>query len=198
MRSTARLAVITILACIGARAARAQQMSPIARGGWILGGAANISRSHDDVSDLSTTSMAVAPYVLRFVASRLAVGGGVTLGYSSGGGNHETVIEVGPSARYFFGDLAGKTFPFVSATIQPGWSRNGGDIVVGNNRVATHEGLDQLLIDGSVGVTHTIASNVGLTGEAFWSQNKTSGDNSFPDRTMSNYGLRFGFTIFAR
>jgi hypothetical protein len=79
MRSTARFAAMTILACLAVSTARGQQTSPIAAGGWILGGSANVSHSHDDLSDLSSTSVGLSPYALRFVAPRLAVGESVTL-----------------------------------------------------------------------------------------------------------------------
>jgi hypothetical protein len=97
-----------------------------------------------------------------------------------------------------FGDLTGKTFPFVSATVQPEWTHEHGSFTVGGNHVENDTRLTELLMEGSVGITHIITSNVGVTGEAYWSENKTGGGGSIPDRTTSNYGLRFGFTIFAR
>lgn len=80
------------------------QSTPVSRGSWLMSGSAGFSRSRDDFSDQTSTSVSASPTALMFVASRFAIGGTVSGGYSKSDNNRFTSYGIGPSARYYFSD----------------------------------------------------------------------------------------------
>lgn len=174
---------------------RAQQTSPLAQGSWIIAGSAGFSSSHVDGSDQSVTSFHLSPTALTFVQTRLAIGGLAALGYSSGANGHFTTYGLGPSARYYFGDLAGQLFPFVSASVFPVWTKSSNvSAGVSTSDVTTR----YLTFDGSVGLTRLVATHVGLTGEAYYTHLDTKVDLGSTNNIRGSYdvGLRLGLTVF--
>src|SRR4051794_39707087 len=84
-----------------ASTARAQHQSPIDAGGWIIGGSAGLSWSHDGGTGVgSSMSAQLAPTALRFVQRGLAVGGTVIVGYNTFNNGHTYSLGLGPSVRY--------------------------------------------------------------------------------------------------
>lgn len=184
---------------LGATTLTAQQKSPIGKGGWIVGGSAGLS--HTDDSGTGTTNVAFAPFGLYFFAPRLALGGTLDLAYGSsslaGNDTHDTFVGAEPTIRYFFGDPAGKLFPYLNASIGPSWDRFKVDGGPAGGEQTSH-GLD---ITGSAGLMQMLSTHVGLTGELFYTHVHQSTDVSSTTastitRNRSTYGIRFGFSAF--
>jgi hypothetical protein len=177
-----------------------QKPSPIDRGSMIIGGTASLSRQHENESDATATLVLAQPTTLVFIAPRLALGGTITVGYSSFMGGHTTTYGVGPSARYYFGDPAGKLFPFLSASVLPQWDRQH----INESDASAGEPLDQtmrlLALDGALGLTCLVATHVGVTGEAYYTHSEFTANSVLANRTQTSYtyGLRFGITAFVR
>ncbi len=166
------------------------QSSPLATGTMIVSGSAALERTTVQGNNVSTTAINIAPSVQWFISPHLALGGSVMLGYSSSGDAHSSTLGIGPSARFFFNESA-PWLPFVSATVAPTWgsSRNGSSASV------DHSGLS---LDDSLGITRMMGSGVGFTGEAFYTDRKTSQDvgSTSTTQTVTDFGLRFGVTAF--
>jgi hypothetical protein len=181
---------------MGAATLGAQQKSPIGKGGWIVGGSAGLSHTNNDGGP-GTTNLALAPFGLYFFAPRLALGGTVSLAYAStsvaNADSHDSFVGIEPTIRYFFGDPAGKLFPYLNASIGPSWESF--HIDNGNNNDQTVHGLD---VTGSAGLMQMLSTHVGLTGELFYSHQHRSTDfgTSSSTNNRSSYGLRFGFSAF--
>lgn len=182
---------------LGASGAFAQSASPVAHGSWLVGGSATISHNSTDGGP-SVTNVSFAPFGLYFAADRLGLGGTLGIGYASGhsggGDSHDTFIGIEPTIRYFFGDPAGKLFPFVNASVGPSWERlriEGG----GSSQEGTTHGLD---FTGSVGLTRMLATHVGLTGELYYTTRHRSTDvgATTAKQDSQSYGVRFGFDAF--
>jgi outer membrane protein W len=194
MCAVAQLAVAPL---VFARA-NAQQSSPIGQGSWIISGSAGLSRNHDDATDQTATFARLSPTGLLFVRPRLAIGGALTLGYSSTPAASFMAIGLGPTARYYFGDMTGQLFPFLSVAVIPVWQES--------NAKNTFNGLPGLsdatnriiTMDGSVGLTRLVATHVGLTGEAYYTRvdNKIDVGSNSQTRNSFDVGLRFGITVF--
>jgi hypothetical protein len=94
--------------------------------------------------------------------------------------------------------------PFVSATVQPSWTKGHFDVLTitgtGTSTTSTIDAtIHSTTIDGSFGLTRLLATHVGLTGEAYYTNNHLSDDTpNARARTTSDYGVRFGLTIFVR
>jgi hypothetical protein len=186
------LAGVLVAASIVSSPAVAQS-SPIGKGSWIIGGSAGINSQHVSGNDQSVTSVSLAPSALYFVSPGLALGGSVILGYSDNPQVSSKSFGVGPSVRYYFGDKAAKTLPFLSATVEPVWQSNDPKSSTGQSTSSTN-----LLIEGTVGLTHLVASHVGITGEAYYDHLEFSSDRGdiHVDQSSYAFGLRFGITAF--
>ena len=178
--------------------ANAQQSSPIGQGSWIISGSAGLSRNHDDATDQTATFARLAPSGLLFVRPRLAIGGALALGYSSTPVVSYLTIGLGPSVRYYFGDMSGQVFPFLSAAVIPVWQESNA-----KNAASGLPGLADatnriISFDGSVGLTRLVATQVGLTGEAYYTgiDNKIDVGSNSQNRKSYDLGVRFGITVF--
>jgi outer membrane protein W len=187
------LAGVLISASIVSSQALAQG-SPIGKGSWIISGGASASSQHNNGTDQSTTSLSLAPSALYFVRPGLALGGAVSLGYFDGSIGTTKSFGIGPSIRYYFGDAAAKTFPFVSATIAPAWLWTDPK----NSSTARSTSQHSLEAEGTIGLTHLVATHVGITGEAFYQHQSFDTDIGTVHATQSSYafGVRFGITAF--
>jgi hypothetical protein len=192
MKVRRSLLAMTIMGA--ASAAAAQQPSPVDKGVWIIAGSAEVSRSHDASADVTITSAQFSPSALRFVVPRLAIGASAAAAYSGDSHSHLSTLGLGPSARYFFGDQSARVLPFVSASIFPTWQQSHTSIA---GVIVTDGSARTIVADGSLGLTDMLVPNVGLTGEAYYSHSATHVDESSSrDLSFSNYGLRFGLTVF--
>jgi len=191
---SSRLALGLLLAAAPAFA----QSTAVSKGSWIISGSAGFSQSHDDLSDQTQTFVNASPTALMFIASRFAVGGTVTAGYSKAGSSKFTSFGVGPSARYYMGDSSSKWLSFVSASVFPQWGSS--KLTTFVNGVATPVDIDQtnLAMDASLGLTRLLVTHVGVTGEAYFTRVKRSATNggTTNDFTTNSFGLRFGLTAF--
>lgn len=180
---------------LSATALSAQQTSPIGKGGWIVGGSAGLSHTTNEGGG-SSNSVSLAPLGLYFFAPRLALGGTLDLAYASstvqGSDAHDSFVGIEPTIRYFFGDPAGKLFPFLNASIGPSWDHFHVENSVNDQTV---HGLD---LTASAGLMQMLSTHVGLTGELYYAHAHRSTDLGPVTSTSnrSNYGLRFGFSAF--
>lgn len=185
-------------ASLGSIPANAQQSSPIGQGSWIISGSAGLSRNHDDATDQSSTFARLSPTGLLFVRPRFAIGGALALGYSSRPGASFSTFGLGPSARYYFGDTGGQLFPFLSAAVIPVWQKS--HVTTASNGLPGLSDATNRIIsfDGSAGLTRLVATHVGLTGEAYYTQINNTVDlgSTSQDRKSYDVGLRFGITVF--
>ena len=202
------LAVYAVVAAgsMMASAAHAQQSafpssSPISAGRWIIAGSAALSSSHDETNNQTVTSARLSPSGLVFVRPRLALGGTATGSYFNSSGSSSTIFGLGPSARYYFGDPAGQLFPFVSASVAPQWQRvhpKNAVVVAGTTISSPDLTARTIAIDGSLGLTRLLATNVGVTGEAYYTHlgTKVTSGSTAPAHNTHDLGLRFGLTVF--
>jgi len=181
---------------IGATSSFAQQKTAVSHGSWLVGGTAGLSHTH---ASGSTTIISVQPLGLYFVADRLALGGTVDLSYASTSAGtadfHDTGIGAEPTIRYFFGDLTGKTFPYLNAAVGPSWQRTKAENNGTGSGEQTTTGLD---LTGSAGVMQMLATHVGLSGELYFTHRHRSSDVGAATlkSNSDSYGLRFGFNAF--
>jgi hypothetical protein len=175
----------------------AQAKSAIGHGSWLVGGTADLA--HSNAGGNSTTAATFQPFGLYFVADHLGIGGTLSLGHvSTDAGateSHDTAIGAEPTIRYFFGDLAGKLFPYLNAAIGPSWDKLKFE---GNGSTSGEETTTAVEFTGSAGVMRLLASHVGLTGEVYYTHRHRSSDvgNATLKANSDNYGLRFGFNAF--
>lgn len=190
------LACAAVAVAIGASSSFAQQKTAVSHGSWLVGGSAGVSHSN---AGSSATTISFAPFGLYFVADRLALGGTLDLAYastSSGGAEfHDTFIGAVPTIRYFFGDLSGKTFPYLNAAVGPSWLRTTAENNGTSNGAQTTTGVD---LTASAGVMQMLATHVGLSGEAYYTRRHRSSEVGSTTVKSNNdtYGLRFGFNAF--
>ena len=178
--------------------ANAQQSSPIAQGSWIISGSAGLSSNHDESTDQTATSIHLSPTGLMFVRPRLAIGGTLSLGYTSTKQASYSTVGLGPSVRYYFGDMAGQLFPFISASVIPVWAKSDVKLPI-NGFLPLSDATNHIItFDGSLGVTRLVATHVGLTGEAYYTrmQNHFDAGSTTTNRNSYDVGLRFGITVF--
>jgi hypothetical protein len=186
------------LLLIGAPAFAQERSTAVSRGSWIISGSAGFSRSHDDLSDQTSTSISASPTALMFVASRFAIGGRLTGGYSKSGSFKSTSYGLGPSARYYLGDSASKWLSFLGASVFPQWGTSKVSSVT--NGVVTPVDVDatDLAMDASLGLTRLLVTHVGVTGEAYYTRiNRSSTSRGTTNDFNTNaFGVRFGLTAF--
>ena len=186
------LAGLVVAASIVSSPATAQG-SAVGKGSWIIGGSAGVSSQKADGADGSTTVISLAPSALYFVSPGVAIGGAVSLGYFNNPQSSATSFGIGPSIRYYFANRAGKTLPFVSATIAPTWqSTDPKSSTVANT--SSHN----LEIEGTIGFTHLLVPQIGITGEAYYDHLSFDSDRGDFHATQDSYaiGVRFGITAF--
>jgi hypothetical protein len=162
--------------------------SPAHTGGWILGGSGSFSVIPTPSNELG---LSLSPNALVFVMPRLAVGADAVLALTHNDSGHSNTLGVGPTARFFIDDLSNRVLTFLSASVVPEWQD-----VWQNGRAFNERALT---LDGSFGATFLMASHVGLTGEAFVAHTETrTTDSGLPSSVggTSQYGVRFGFTVF--
>jgi hypothetical protein len=193
------MAAQVLAASFVSASANAQQSSPIGQGSWIIGGSAGLSSNHDDATDQTATSVRLSPTGLIFVRPRLAIGGALTLGYSSSSNASFKTYGLGPSVRYYFGDMAGQLFPFVNASVMPIWQKSNVKSVVNGLPISPSDATNRILAyDGSIGLTRLVATHVGLTGEAYYARLRSTIDagSTTTHRNSYDVGMRFGITVF--
>jgi hypothetical protein len=140
------------LALALASAPLAAQSHAIDRGSMILSGGAQFSGHEYDDDDGWSTFAFLNPSVQYFVTRGLALGGQLSAGRSSGGGNTYYTIGIGPAASYYFGAPEETLHPFVSASLFS--TRSDGE------STSTYQ--------GSVGLMKLISPSVGLDASLFY------------------------------
>lgn len=167
----------------------AAQRGPTDKGSILVSGAASISRSEVDVSDVETevTRFSLNPNLLFFVIPQLAVGGEFSYSRSSVDDNDSSAWSLGPAARLFFSDVRSTALPYVGAGFAFGSADNGS-----NN----DSGL--FAVSGVAGVAWMVSRQVGITSEVFLQRSTIDipqGSTEIKQKQL-DYGLRFGFAAF--
>ena len=184
------------LECLTALPTTAQQGVPLHTGEWLIDGAANASRQHDQSSDETRSAFVVSPTGLVFATPHFALGASATLGYFTQTSGHSFSYGIGPRARYYLGGAA-TWLPFISGAVIPQWETTHQSASIGG---ATPDLTSRLLmLEGSLGVTRLVATHVGITGEAYYQHESLDVDlnaTSSPTDRSYNFGLRFGLSVF--
>ena len=161
--------------CSARHTLAAQQKSPIGKGSWLVGGSAG----HRRTLTQSARRRAYRSRRSAFTSSRRAwpLGGTLDLRVRVIASAQTTIRTprssgIEPTIRYFFGDLPGKLFPYLNASIGPSWEKFKIDGATVGGEQTTH-GLD---ITGSAGLMQMLSTHVGLTGELFYTHAHQSTD----------------------
>lgn len=172
--------------------------SPVSKGGWVVDGNASFSRTSSDASNNAQTSFSVTPTALVFVASRIAIGGSLGLGYAKNGDFKSSSFAVGPRAQFYLGDTASQWLPFVSGSVLPQWASSRTTAAISGTPTVVESDSFGLTLDASLGLTRLLASHVGATGEAYYTRRnaETESRGVSTDFTTNSFGLRFGLTVF--
>jgi hypothetical protein len=165
--------------------------APTERGSRIIGGTASVSHTSGGGG---STGISVSPSLLYFLADRVALGGGVGLGYSDHDNGSTTSWRLGPEVRFYFGASTSKTLPYIGAAVQVGSSSSDIDDGPGSGSLdASFWGLE-----GVAGLTFMISRQVGIAGEAFVQRDEQTLETALADVTTNatRFGLRFGIAAF--
>lgn len=165
--------------------------APTDRGSRIIGGTASVSHTSGGGG---STGISVSPSLLYFLADRVALGGGVGLGYSDHDNGSTTSWRLGPEVRFYFGPSGSKTLPYLGAAVQVGSSSSDSDAgPVPVNLDTSFWGLE-----GVAGLTFMISRQVGIAGEAFIQRDEQTSETSLSEvtRATTRFGLRFGIAAF--
>lgn len=167
------------------------QTHPLDRGAYLLGGTLGFVSLGGDLYATPTedrqTAFAFQPKAEAFLFPRVTIGLFAALDrFSYEDDARIRVFTIGPKASYYFGDPAGRLFPFLS--LGAGYS------------AATLEYPDGSEDDGpgfaavlSGGAAYLVSGQVALTGEAF-SQIARYGGETFDG--ANKLGLRLGVAYF--
>ena len=180
----------------------AAQAQPYAvdHGSWIVGGSASFTSQGGNDGD-RTTSVLLNPSAQFFVLPGLAVGGTLSLSYTSDDLFSTTGLGIGSAVSYYFGRGERTVYPFVSASLSiSDFSFKADGDQVGSNIDVSTTGTT---FDLSGGVTLMVAKNIGLTGEIFYLQQnlRSTGDEGSEiffgtDFDVDMFGLRLGIAAF--
>ena len=176
------------------------QTYAVDQGSWIVGGNASLTSQGGDDAD-RTTSVLLNPSAQFFVLPGLAVGGTLSLSYTSDDLFSITSLGIGSAVSYYFGRGERTVYPFVSASVSISDVSLKSDGDAGSSTIdLTTTGTT---FDLSGGVALMVAKNVGLTGEIFYLQQniRETGDEG-SETLFGNgldidmFGLRLGIAAF--
>lgn len=185
-----RTALLLALAAGLAHGALAQS-HPIDRGSYLLGGTVGFISLGGDLyatpTDARQTAFAFQPKAEYFVVPRVALGLFAAFDrFTYEDDARIRVFSLGPKASYYFGDPAGRLFPFVS--LGAGYSAATLDFPDGSE----DDGPGFAAVLGG-GAAYLVSGRVALTGEAF-SQLARYGGETFDG--ANKLGLRLGVAYF--
>jgi hypothetical protein len=183
-------ACLTLLLAIGP-ASLVGQTYAVDRGVWKIGGTARVSRYHDIGSDQGVFIADVNPQLGFFVRPGLALTANVRVsryGYDTG---HTWSYGLGPGITYYLGHDARRFHPFLSARTLYTKSTT----YLDSGPSGSYSNFNWL---ASAGGMYLAASNVGITGELFYSHthNDFGGGGSPQGSSNEEYGTQFGVSVF--
>ena len=178
-------------AFLGASAAAAAQSHATDRGAWLLDGNASLVHTTASGSSSWSTGLGISGAVGYFLIPGVAVSANLRFAHSTASGSSVTQYGVGPGIAYYFGRGARKAHPFLAASALYAHQTSSNS---GTSAATSHS----LAWVGSGGVVFLLARNVGLTGEAYYTQAhfKSSYLGNSSTSTQKQYGTRFGLAIF--
>lgn len=175
------------------------QTYPVDQGSWIVGGSASFTNQGNNNDEDRSTSLFLSPRGQYFVLPGLAIGGTVSLSYTTRDNFSTTGIGAGPAVSYYFGRGVRTVYPFVSASasIRHLSTELGVSVDIPGLDVNADQTNTSYSFDVSGGVAVMIAKNVSLTGEMFYTQTRADNDNQIIETFESDvFGVRFGIAAF--
>lgn len=163
--------LLMLVCCTGWLASQAQ----VEKADWLVGGSLNINTS-------SNTTISLTPSAGYFFANRFAAGGIFNVSYSKTGEDKNTVIGIGPFARYYFGK--GNLKPFLATEFLFGSSKS----QIGNEASSTSNGHNFFL---GGGLAAFVNEHVAIETQAGYTNTKYSGSTS-----DNGLAIRIGFQIY--
>ena len=161
----------------------AQNSYPVDKGNYVLGGSASFSSLGGE--ELRGEDRAFVfifnPVFLYFVAPNISLGGTITYQSVSQGDYSDSIIGLGPSAVYFFGDENSTTYPFLGVSY------------IYTSDEDSYTKNDIRLMGGAA---FMVAKNVAITGDVFYlieSYTREDADDSLSGNTL---GIEFGVSAF--
>lgn len=207
LRSPMKKPLLIVLLCVLVPGLALAQSYPADQGSWLLGGNASLTSRGDDTDDERTTSAFLSPRGQYFVVPGLALGGMVSLSYSSRSNSTRTGLGAGPAVAYYFGDGTRAFYPFVSAGFSVSRSKISIDIELPSGIdpddlpaefFDTERTTTSTSWEVSGGLVLMIAKNVGLTGALFYQQDNFDSDaeDILGSLDSDMFGLRVGINAF--
>lgn len=166
-----RIVFGALLSCAGWLGAQAQ----VEKGDWLVGGSIDINTS-------SNTTVSITPSAGYFFLNRFAAGGIFNLSYIKTGEDKNTVLGIGPFARYYFGK--GNLKPFLATEFLFGSSKS----QIGNAASSTSNGHNFFL---GGGLAAFVNEHVAIETQAGYTNTKYSGSPS-----DDGLAIRIGFQIY--
>jgi len=174
-----------------ASASGAAQSHATDRGVWLLDGSASLVHTAASGSSSGSTGLGISGAVGYFLIPGVAVSANLQFAHSTASGSSSTLYGIGPGIAYYFGRGAHKVHPFlaVSALFAHQTLSSSG------TSTATSHSLAWV---GSGGLVFLLARNVGVTGEAYYTQSHFTSSylGTSSTRTQKQYGTRFGLAVF--
>lgn len=187
MRATLH-AMLFVLVASFIPAALSAQSYATDQGSVIIGGSASFMSEGGDLNGGGdrTNTLSLNPYVLYFVSPGFGIGGDLTATRVSQGDTHVSVVGIGPTVAYFFGDADATTRPFVEGNVSYASSTfdNGA-----GSETASGFGLG-----GGVGAAFMLSPTVALTAEATYNWERLSSSGVHLDG--NRFGLALGIAAF--
>lgn len=163
------------------------------QGSYRVGGDASFSSSGFDTNgsdfDERVTAIQIRPALQYFFIPGLALGGNLTLAYTSLDDDSEWVYGIGPAATYYFGRGERSAYPYLGAALQFLWENPDSD--------GPDEDEDDPVTTGyrgAAGVLFMLASAVGVSAELYYE--KVERDVGNFEFGTDSYGLAVGISAF--
>lgn len=178
-------------AFLGASASAAAQSHATDRGVWLLDGNASLVHNSTSGSSSGSTGLRISGAAGYFLIPGVAVSANLQFAHSTSSGSSSTLYGVGPGLAYYFGRGARKAHPFLAVSALYGHQT----LSSSSTSTAT---LHSIAWVGSGGLVFLLARNVGVTGEAYYTQSHftSSYRGTSSASTQKEYGTRFGLAIF--
>lgn len=187
VRTPLRASLTGLALFLGLASPALAQDYAIDQGSVVLGGTVSFSSQGGDLYEgfdgdrLNT--LLLNPSALFFVSPGLAVGGDVYVQRVSQGDASLTTLGIGPEVRYYFGDAASTTYPFIGASIDyASLSSDDGDDATGFGYGA------------AAGLAFMLSPTVALTAEVDYSRSNLSFDSI--DIDGNEIRLELGISAF--
>jgi hypothetical protein len=156
------------------------------KGSVLVGG--SVSFTLNRVNGITSTQFIFNPQALVFVIPNLGVGGSVQFISISSSGFTQTLIGIGPTLAYYFGDKSSSAYPFL----------RGGFLYTSTSSGGSSSSITGTIIDFAGGVTIMASKSVGIELGVFLqiiNQSQTFSGRTF-NSDSGSAGVRAGVSAF--